>query len=516
MTYGRGASVLMIVLLVGCADTSADSSASSSVEGLNGPSAPADMVLPFPPGELHVVTQTHEQVTTHAVPGYELSIDFAGREGAPVVAPMGGTVSLIETIAATCPNIEGMPESGRNSGFGNHVYIENMRSRVHLAHLSSIVVRDGEEVVQGQLLGYEGSSGCATGPNIHLDCSVLDSDGAWQPVECTPLSGYESFEVGESIGGEVCNSLPVGTTVQAFDQPEIYLVCAPNKLCHIADWDAYISRRFFYYYLDPTDQVVMLSESELDCYQFGEPIDGDSERYLVDCIYGEFLIIREGGRAVRRWNMFEEGTWGGDREVLLMSWGMDPIYPDYRGYNALDCLFIDEGDPLWLRDGTVVEFPDDNDFYVITGEAYENEADSRPRYEHGVAMRMRRDINGEPFFPMLYRSFNRVLMVDSNNFHNLINRIDPTDEYDYERVVREVRTSVLYYREKLGRSGLGRIMVRGTGFHILELRDRLEAELSIPAEVLDPAGEIDLRTGLTLEPGVLQQLAPAIGAAAGR
>jgi len=90
------------------------------------------------------------------------------------------------------------------------------------------------------------------------------------------------------------------------------------------------------------------------------------------------------------------------------------------------------------------------------------------------------------------------------------------DEYDYERVVREIRTSVLYYREKLGRSGLGRIMVRGTGFHILELRDRLEAELSIPAEVLDPAGEIDLRTGLTLEPGVLQQLAPAIGAAAGR
>jgi Tfp pilus assembly PilM family ATPase len=89
-------------------------------------------------------------------------------------------------------------------------------------------------------------------------------------------------------------------------------------------------------------------------------------------------------------------------------------------------------------------------------------------------------------------------------------------EYDDERVVREVRTSVLYYREKLGRSGLASVLVRGTGFHILGLRDRLEAELSIPAEVLDPAGEIDLRTGLTLEPGALQRLAPAIGAAAGR
>ncbi len=433
MTYGRGMSLVIAVLLAGCVDEiPTDTLEEPVIKGLDELSAPTDLVLPFPPDELHVVTQTHEQITSHAIPGYEQSIDFAGRAGSPVVAPMSGTVLLLETNEAACPEISGMPETGRNSGFGNHLYIENQRSRVHLAHLGEIVVRDGEDVVQGQLLGYEGSTGCATGPNIHLDCSVMNSGSVWQSVDCMPLSGYESFEVGESIGGEVCNSLPVGTTVKTYDRPEIYLVCAPNRLCHIADWDAYTSRRFFYYYLNPTDQVVMMSESELNCYQLGEPIEGVSERYLVDCIFGEYLIIREGGRAVRRWNMYEEGVWGVEREVLLMSWGIDPILPEYRPYSFEDCIRVDEGDPLWLRDGTVIEFPDDNDFYVITGDAYENEADPRPEHEHGVALRLSRDIDGEPFFPMLYGSFNRVLMVNSASFHNLINRIHPTNAYDYE------------------------------------------------------------------------------------
>lgn len=90
------------------------------------------------------------------------------------------------------------------------------------------------------------------------------------------------------------------------------------------------------------------------------------------------------------------------------------------------------------------------------------------------------------------------------------------DDYDYERVLREIRTSVLYYQEKLQRSGLSRVLVRGTGFHIRGLRDQLEAEMDIPVEVLDPVGVIPVRPGLSLEPGMLQQLSPAIGAAVGR
>lgn len=105
--------------------------------------------------------------------------------------------------------------------------------------------------------------------------------------------------------------------------------------------------------------------------------------------------------------------------------------------------------------------------------------------------------------PLLYRA--KALGLSSGN-----------DEYDYDRVLREIRTSILYYQEKLERSGLSRILVRGTGFHILGLRDQLEAEMEVPVEVLDPAAEVPVRTGLALEPGMLQRLAPAIGAAVGR
>jgi Tfp pilus assembly PilM family ATPase len=97
-----------------------------------------------------------------------------------------------------------------------------------------------------------------------------------------------------------------------------------------------------------------------------------------------------------------------------------------------------------------------------------------------------------------------------------VESVTGVDDYDYERVIREIRTSVLYYQEKLQRSALSRVLVRGTGFHIRGLRDQLEAEMDIPVEVLDPAGVIPVRPGLTLEPGTIQKLAPAIGAAMGR
>jgi len=90
------------------------------------------------------------------------------------------------------------------------------------------------------------------------------------------------------------------------------------------------------------------------------------------------------------------------------------------------------------------------------------------------------------------------------------------DEYDFDRVLREIRTSVLYYQEKLERSALRRVLVRGTGFHVRGLCDQLESEMDLPVTMLDPARELAVRPGLSLEPGQLQRLAPAIGAAAGR
>ena len=47
-------------------------------------------------------------------------------------------------------------------------------------HLEGVTVHPGEHVRQGQLIGYEGATGAATG--CHLHYGLVRMDGAWLPV----------------------------------------------------------------------------------------------------------------------------------------------------------------------------------------------------------------------------------------------------------------------------------------------------------------------------------------------
>ena len=82
-------------------------------------------------------------------------LDFAGREGAPVLAARHGVVT----------------ESGWHGGYGFKVSIDHGDGHVtkygHLAAESS--VRVGDAVVGGQALGLLGNTGDSTGPHLHLE-----------------------------------------------------------------------------------------------------------------------------------------------------------------------------------------------------------------------------------------------------------------------------------------------------------------------------------------------------------
>jgi murein DD-endopeptidase MepM/ murein hydrolase activator NlpD len=64
-------------------------------------------------------------------------------------------------------------ESGMNGGYGREIVLDHGHnvSTVY-GHLSSIAVSTGQHVTRGQVIGYVGQSGRATGPHLHYEVRV--------------------------------------------------------------------------------------------------------------------------------------------------------------------------------------------------------------------------------------------------------------------------------------------------------------------------------------------------------
>ncbi len=95
-------------------------------------------------------------VKTQGIHGYN-GIDFGARVGASVRSSAGGKVLVSRT-------------SGWNGGYGNYIVVEHQNGTQTLyAHLSGNIVYAGQQVVQGQVIGYVGNTGRSTGPHLHFE-----------------------------------------------------------------------------------------------------------------------------------------------------------------------------------------------------------------------------------------------------------------------------------------------------------------------------------------------------------
>ena len=93
---------------------------------------------------------------TQGLHGYN-GVDLAASYGAPVMAAAAGQVIISRS-------------SGWNGGYGNYVVIAHANGTQTLySHLSSNTVGGGQFVAQGQVIGYEGQTGKATGPHLHFE-----------------------------------------------------------------------------------------------------------------------------------------------------------------------------------------------------------------------------------------------------------------------------------------------------------------------------------------------------------
>jgi murein DD-endopeptidase MepM/ murein hydrolase activator NlpD len=86
--------------------------------------------------------------------------DFAAPKGTPIYAAAAGYVSVA---------------GWSSSGYGNYVIIyhgtmsDGVAYSTLYAHMSSIAVKQGASVKQGQVIGYVGSTGNSTGNHLHLE-----------------------------------------------------------------------------------------------------------------------------------------------------------------------------------------------------------------------------------------------------------------------------------------------------------------------------------------------------------
>ena len=86
-----------------------------------------------------------------------LGTDFAASTGTPARTVGDGVVSF----------------SGVQNGYGNVVFIKHRNNQETVyAHLSKLLVQNGQNVSQGQTIGLVGSTGWATGPHLHFEVRV--------------------------------------------------------------------------------------------------------------------------------------------------------------------------------------------------------------------------------------------------------------------------------------------------------------------------------------------------------
>jgi murein DD-endopeptidase MepM/ murein hydrolase activator NlpD len=95
----------------------------------------------------------------------------------------------------------------RNAGFGNHIVIDHgFGYQTIYAHLSKINIRQGDQVVRGQLIGTVGSSGISTAPHCHYEVHV--NGKPVNPISyCLDGLSVQEYKELVTLAGQVVQSL---------------------------------------------------------------------------------------------------------------------------------------------------------------------------------------------------------------------------------------------------------------------------------------------------------------------
>ncbi len=97
---------------------------------------------------------------------YHKALDIGAKSGDPIYAAADGQVAV----------------ANYNDGLGYYVSIEHDgETATRYSHMTNYIVQPGEQVKQGQIIGYVGESGIATGS--HLDYAVIKNGQQVDPMQ---------------------------------------------------------------------------------------------------------------------------------------------------------------------------------------------------------------------------------------------------------------------------------------------------------------------------------------------
>lgn len=118
-------------------------------------------------------------------------LDFACTTGTPIYASGN---AVVET-------------AGYNEhGYGININLDHQNGyQTKFAHLSKILVEEGQRVTRGELIGYSGNTGMSTGPHLHYEVS-------YQGVKIDPLDYFY-----EDLSPEKYHNLSSGETADPAD-----------------------------------------------------------------------------------------------------------------------------------------------------------------------------------------------------------------------------------------------------------------------------------------------------------
>lgn len=115
-------------------------------------------------------------------PHFHTGVDIAYNQGTPIMAADDGIV-----VAASSSVL-----NGQLVGYGNYVILAHRNNFFSLyGHLLGYIVKAGDSVHQGQVIGYEGSTGNSTGPHVHFEYRY--GGNPTNPLPYLPPNGPNNF-----------------------------------------------------------------------------------------------------------------------------------------------------------------------------------------------------------------------------------------------------------------------------------------------------------------------------------